>query len=210
MTTSSIPHYESDLFEWAEKQQAPIWPRNSYNTVDVSNEEFDYEMYKRRIAWQDEQRAKLAGEPAEPPPPPKPVFTSLIEYMDDFMPGLLEMTDLMHETWRPVQEEDAAIRALRGNIAVHTRRKYSHDADIKEPETFTPDDIAEIYDLQDGRCAYCGMPFHERKDFHIDHMIPISKGGTNSPWNIALACVPCNLSKRDHLFEDWRALRGWY
>lgn len=210
MTSNSVPYYESDLFQWAEQQQddepEPIWPRNSYNTVDVSNEEFDYEMYKRRIAWQEARRAKFEGKPDEPPPPPKPEFTSLMEYMDDFMPGLLEQADLMHETWKPVHEEDAAIRAFRTLSAQGNRRMRIFEAG----GNYTPNDIADIFDLQDGRCCYCGMPFHDRKDFHIDHFTPISKGGDNSPANIVLACVSCNLSKSDHLFEDWRALRGWY
>lgn len=206
MAKRIVPQYESDLFEWAEKQAAPQWPRNSYNTVDVSNEEFDYEMYKRRIAWQDEQRTLAAGVPIEPPPPPKPVFTSLMEYLDDFMPGALEQADLMHKTWGPVQEDDAVVKFLYAKVSSSVRREREY----KAGGTFTTDDIIDLFELQDGRCCYCGMPFHSKEDFEVDHMLPIAKGGDNSPENIALACFNCNRSKRDHLLEDWFALRGWY
>ena len=36
-------------------------------------------------------------------------------------------------------------------------------------------------------------------EFHIDHVIPTSKGGTDDFDNLALACVSCNLSKSDRL-----------
>lgn len=41
-----------------------------------------------------------------------------------------------------------------------------------------------------GLCFYCGGEATER-----DHKIPKSRGGTDGPANIALACIPCNLSK---------------
>jgi 5-methylcytosine-specific restriction endonuclease McrA len=32
--------------------------------------------------------------------------------------------------------------------------------------------------------------------YHIDHLIPTAMGGTSDPENLALACAPCNQSKR--------------
>jgi 5-methylcytosine-specific restriction endonuclease McrA len=34
-------------------------------------------------------------------------------------------------------------------------------------------------------------------DYHRDHVIPVSKGGTNDIRNIVLACAPCNVRKSD-------------
>jgi 5-methylcytosine-specific restriction endonuclease McrA len=43
------------------------------------------------------------------------------------------------------------------------------------------------------KCAYCEK---ECKDvFHIDHKIPLSRGGDNSINNLALSCPYCNFSK---------------
>lgn len=41
-------------------------------------------------------------------------------------------------------------------------------------------------------CAYCG-----RKDvkFHVDHILPLSRGGRDELKNLQLLCVRCNLSK---------------
>lgn len=49
------------------------------------------------------------------------------------------------------------------------------------------------------RCAYCGAS----GDMQIEHVIPISKGGTHAIGNIVPACQNCNLSKRDKEAEQW-------
>ena len=49
-----------------------------------------------------------------------------------------------------------------------------------------------------GRCQYCLM--HESLQgatFHVEHVIPRSKGGESTLENLALACPGCNLQKAD-------------
>lgn len=46
-------------------------------------------------------------------------------------------------------------------------------------------------------------------EYHVDHIIPLSRNGTNWPDNLALACQLCNLSKNNHLLHEWEAIRGW-
>lgn len=49
-------------------------------------------------------------------------------------------------------------------------------------------------------CVYCGC---EEGPFHIDHITPVSRGGSCDVSNLALACAPCNISKRDRTPEEW-------
>ena len=68
-----------------------------------------------------------------------------------------------------------------------------------------------IFARDDHRCQYCG----ERAD-SIDHVVPRSKGGPHTWENVAAACRPCNLTKRDRtpdeagmrLLRPCRAPRG--
>ena len=41
-------------------------------------------------------------------------------------------------------------------------------------------------------CRYCGRRV---KSFHLDHVMPVSLGGTNDIDNLVVACSPCNLRK---------------
>lgn len=43
-----------------------------------------------------------------------------------------------------------------------------------------------------GRCWMCGDDYS-----HVDHVKPLSKGGSNWPANLRPACKPCNLRKSD-------------
>lgn len=59
----------------------------------------------------------------------------------------------------------------------------------------TAADIRRIYALQKGRCACCGVSVG--KKYHVDHIIPLIKGGSNWPSNLQIACPMCNVKKRD-------------
>lgn len=59
--------------------------------------------------------------------------------------------------------------------------------------SFTAEDVARIFKAQRERCAYCRRSI--KKDYHIDHIIAVSNGGTNNPNNIQLLCPECNMSK---------------
>ena len=49
-------------------------------------------------------------------------------------------------------------------------------------------------------CVYCGC---QDGPYHIDHILPITRGGSNDVSNLALACAPCNISKRNRTPEEW-------
>ena len=66
-------------------------------------------------------------------------------------------------------------------------------------EPISRDLRTEILERDSWTCVYCGTKDCE---FHIDHVIPVSRGGTNDPENLAAACKSCNLSKSDKLVSE--------
>ena len=66
-------------------------------------------------------------------------------------------------------------------------------------------DIQRIYEEQKGLCFYCSGELAGK--FHIDHMVPLSRGGINDPSNLCCACAFCNTSKRHRTAEEFRQWR---
>lgn len=65
-----------------------------------------------------------------------------------------------------------------------------------------------IFDSAGGRCTYCGCEVVEDgnisdQSFHIDHVVPLSLGGSNDFTNLVASCRACNLSKRATPVEEW-------
>lgn len=58
----------------------------------------------------------------------------------------------------------------------------------------TADDIKRLFDAQGGRCSYCRTKLKDGQ-FHVDHIIPLVKGGSNGPQNLQITCKWCNASK---------------
>lgn len=65
---------------------------------------------------------------------------------------------------------------------------------------FTTADILAKVVLQGGRCYYCHAAVD---DYHVDHKIPLSAGGTNWPANLAITCPACNLAKGARPFHEF-------
>jgi 5-methylcytosine-specific restriction endonuclease McrA len=62
----------------------------------------------------------------------------------------------------------------------------------------SPNIVEKLKLSQLGRCAIC---FSDLVKYHIDHIVPISKGGPNIDSNVQLTCISCNLKKSNKLDE---------
>jgi 5-methylcytosine-specific restriction endonuclease McrA len=99
-----------------------------------------------------------------------------------------------------LREKQAA--AARRNRAANpiAYRLHGHNASAKRREWksqsggtgFTKTDVEKKLLYQKNKCWWCSKRL---KKYHIDHLIPLSRGGPHDASNIVLTCPPCNLQK---------------
>jgi hypothetical protein len=56
-----------------------------------------------------------------------------------------------------------------------------------------------IMDRDGRRCRVCGRgaPRYGKLTLHVDHIVPVSRGGTNDDENLRVLCSECNLGRSD-------------
>lgn len=58
--------------------------------------------------------------------------------------------------------------------------------------SYSRSDVSRIIALQKRTCIYCRKPLAK---YHVDHIHPLSKGGSNDYKNIQILCPSCNFKK---------------
>lgn len=65
----------------------------------------------------------------------------------------------------------------------------------------------QLFALQRGKCACCGQPLGE--NYHLDHIMPLALGGSNTDDNIQLLRSVCNNQKHAQHPVDFMQDRGF-
>jgi 5-methylcytosine-specific restriction endonuclease McrA len=87
-------------------------------------------------------------------------------------------------------------RQYQDNSAERMRRYRQRRLEAGSTSGFKPKPW--LYDRDDRACVYCGS----EANICIDHMVPISLGGTDDDKNLAVACKSCNSGKAGRTPED--------
>jgi hypothetical protein len=103
-----------------------------------------------------------------------------------------EVNDLLDTAEK--EGRKAKLKPIKRKIIQNIQESYGNiPTDSREP---IPDDVKDIVWRRDaGKCVKCGS--QEKLEF--DHIIPVSKGGSNTARNIQILCEKCNRSKSDHI-----------
>ena len=93
------------------------------------------------------------------------------------------------------QEHPDRIKIVRRiNEAARRARKLSQFVEDVDP-------IA-VWKRDKGICGICHLPIAWDEGFHVDHVIPLAKGGEHSYANVQVAHPTCNLSKGANIIDE--------
>lgn len=126
---------------------------------------------------------------------------------------ILTSRDLTNERARNRYAENPSKRRLSAllwqvknpdKVRAKTHRRRARK--INAEGTHTAEDIQRIYKLQNGKCGNCRRNLS--KYYQVDHILALSKGGTNWPRNLQILCKKCNCSKNASDPIDWAQRNG--
>ncbi len=60
-----------------------------------------------------------------------------------------------------------------------------------------------LFKLQGGECYYCGSDITKKGKKHIEHLVPISRGGGNDWMNLVYSCGSCNSKKNTMTLAEY-------
>ena len=63
----------------------------------------------------------------------------------------------------------------------------------------------DLHTCQSPNCNYCNL---EGDNLHIDHILPISRGGKTTPQNLQVLCAKCNHDKFTKTNQEWYSSMG--
>lgn len=76
-----------------------------------------------------------------------------------------------------------------------------------EVGNYSYEDWLKLLQQHDNKCYYCGVELRNEEGKLMatrDHIVPLSRGGTDEISNIVPACKSCNGSKSNKLISEWK------
>lgn len=117
------------------------------------------------------------------------------------------------EAWAWKFRGENNVRWSGGRKATYERRKaagYIRDQNNRRRDyrrkKLPKGEITRLERLQRMRCANCRTCL--RAGYHLDHIVPISKGGAHEAGNVQLLCPGCNRRKSALMPAEWAQLNG--
>lgn len=113
------------------------------------------------------------------------------------------LPEVKREYFRKYYEQNKEAAHERAFLGKVKRRQ----ANPKGSHTFK--EWIELLVKHDNKCFYCGVRMTKKAGLRQrtrDHIVPISKGGSDDISNIVPACRSCNSSKSTKTLEEWKGV----
>ena len=204
---------ETRYFTGKPCKRGHIAPRQSANgqcvscgAEDTARYYADEEKRKKMLAhakrWKDENAEKLAEQRKEKWQDPE-FRKKCAEYLDKNRQKYLEYYWVANMPPEKVAIRRAQRRASPNkNTQAANRRALVRGAEGRHTRV----DVDRILKQQGNKCAWCKTRLTEK--YHVDHIMPLSKGGSNWPNNLQCLCETCNVRKSAKHPLDWARQNG--
>jgi 5-methylcytosine-specific restriction endonuclease McrA len=115
-------------------------------------------------------------------------------YVIDRRPRRSELEEVLLSVKALHFQRDEALKRLREQVANYEAIENNGTPGFQRRPI--PDDVRLLVWTRDGgACVKCSAT----GELHFDHIIPVSRGGSNYADNIQLLCRTCNLAKSDRI-----------
>lgn len=104
------------------------------------------------------------------------------------------------DKYRAERNESFRIRYandLEFRTTINRRAQIHHAKVTGNGGSYTEQEWVELCDFYGNICLCCKWP----KPLTVDHVVPVSKGGTSDISNIQPLCLECNSAKRDRTID---------
>lgn len=105
----------------------------------------------------------------------------------------VEATELLE--MGQTEAKKAKLREVKTKITQKAQELYPRNNMNERRQPLADEVKIFVWQRDGGKCVKCGG----RENLEYDHIIPVSKGGSNTERNIQLLCEKCNRSKKDNI-----------
>lgn len=106
------------------------------------------------------------------------------------------------------QLHQQAYRERHPERARESVKRNNHKRRAQMKGTLSPDIYQRLHVAQRGQCVYCRTSLDEVTP-HLDHIMPLALGGSNTDENVQLLCPTCNTSKGSTHPDEYEARIGY-
>jgi 5-methylcytosine-specific restriction endonuclease McrA len=106
---------------------------------------------------------------------------------------------------RECMAANTAAHAVRNPEMGQKRSKDRAERAKKSGGSYTEAELAGIRAALSNRCRFCDTPLEE--SCQVEHLTPVSRGGSSFVRNLTLSCAKCNKAKHNKTLEEFVAWR---
>lgn len=202
----NLTHQEQDEFKRQNRERAAAWQLANRERAAARKREW-YLKNKQRVidaakewAKQNPEKIKRGVDAYQ-----KKNKATILRKSRQYYKKNKEKITIQNKEYREKNKElvNQRVRASQKKNPLRLRVNKYKRRSLEKTGKVTLNRINELMVSQKGMCVYCSTPLGH---FHVDHIIPLSRGGDNNDENVQLLCPSCNWKKGNKLPDEFERM----